>query len=235
MNDTELITMVRESVADVHSATPVAQIISRGRATRARRRIPGVAGAVVVAAGTALAVTTLLPSGHPGLLRSGHPGSHPAGARLASWTVAKQANGDIEVTINQLENLAGLQSTLRADGLPVNVTFSGAGLNAACQPHATSQDMLRDVAHYNTSDRSLVIDPSALPSGTGVGIFDEPGAGARFPRRARARQSMGKVPASWPSRCRPGSTARWLSAWYTPASSAPGSCAPAADPWRGST
>jgi hypothetical protein len=111
---------------------------------------------------------------------SRHP-AHSADTRLASWTVAKQANGDIDVTINQLENPAGLQSTLRADGLPVNVTFSGAGLSAACQPYATSQDMLRDVAHYNTSDRSLVIDPSALPSGTGVGIFDEPGAGGPVP------------------------------------------------------
>ena len=105
MNDSELSTMVRESVADVHSATPVAQIISRGRAVRARRRIPGAAGALVVAAGTALAVTTLLPSGHPGsghpgLLDSGHPGSHPASARLAAWTVAKQANGDVDVSAN---------------------------------------------------------------------------------------------------------------------------------------
>jgi hypothetical protein len=44
MNDTELITAVRESVADLHSATPVAQIISRGLAVRARRRIPGETG-----------------------------------------------------------------------------------------------------------------------------------------------------------------------------------------------
>ena len=65
MNDNELSTMVRESVADIHSATPVAQIISRGRAVRARRRIPAVAGALAVAAGTALAVTMLLPFGHP--------------------------------------------------------------------------------------------------------------------------------------------------------------------------
>ena len=40
MNDNELSTMVRESVTDVHSATPIAQIISRGRAVRARRRAP---------------------------------------------------------------------------------------------------------------------------------------------------------------------------------------------------
>ena len=64
MNDNELSTMVRESVTDVHSTTPIAQIISRGRAVRARRRTPALAGAGAVVAGTALAVTTLVPSGH---------------------------------------------------------------------------------------------------------------------------------------------------------------------------
>ena len=116
MNDNELITMVRESVTDVHSATTIAQIISRGRAVRARRRTPALAGAGAVLAGTALAVTTLVPSGHPG--------NPLANARLAAWTVAKQANGDIDVTINQLRNPVGLQSTLRADGVPARVSYS---------------------------------------------------------------------------------------------------------------
>jgi hypothetical protein len=174
MNDNELSTAVRESVADVHSATPVAQIISRGRALRARRRIPGVAGVLTVAAGSALAVTTLLPSGHPGL-SSSHPGSHPASVRLAAWTVAKQANGDIDVTVNQLKDPAGLQATLRADGLPVTVSFSGPMLSASCQPYRVSRSTLRTVAQFHRD--YLAIDPSALPSGTGVAIYDEPGTG----------------------------------------------------------
>jgi hypothetical protein len=192
MNDTELITMVRESVADVHAATPVARIISRGRAVRARRRMPGVAGALAMSAGTALAVAALLPSGHPALLPASrpasdpavHPASHPASARLAAWTVARQANGDIDVTINQLQNPAGLQATLRADGLPVNVTFSGSMANSSCQHYVTSDtDVLNAVAQFHANDGSsfLVIDPSALPSGTGLAIFDEPGAGVPTP------------------------------------------------------
>ena len=124
MNDDELSTMVHESVTDVHSATPIAQIISRGRAVRARRRAPALAGAGAVVAGTALAVTTLVPSGHPGVEGSRHPGNPLVNARLAAWTVAKQANGDLDVTINQLRNPVGLQSTLRADGLPVRVSYS---------------------------------------------------------------------------------------------------------------
>jgi hypothetical protein len=182
MNDNELITAVRESVADIHTVTPVAHVISRGRAVRARRRIPGVAGTVAIAAGTALAVTALL-SGHPGLPGSGRLGSHPASAQLAAWTVARQVNGDIDVTIHQLQDPAGLQSTLRADGLPVTVSFSGPPLSASCQPYDTGRDVLSAVAHFHTSDGSayLVINPSALPSGAGVSIFDEPGAGVSLP------------------------------------------------------
>jgi type 1 fimbria pilin len=192
MNDNELSTMVRESVADVHSGTPVAQIISRGRAARARRRLSGVAGVAVVAAGTSLAVVALAPSGHHGLPGQHHPGLASSGrhrpnpaasAQLAAWTVAKQPDGDIDVTINQLKNPAGLQRTLRADGLPANVTFSGSVLDPACQPDFASMKTLDAVARYNTSDGSafLVINPSALPSGTGVGIFDEPGTRVPLP------------------------------------------------------
>lgn len=196
MNDNELITAVRESVAGVHTATPVAQVISRGRAVRTRRRIPGVAGTLAVAAGTALAVTTLLPSGHPGRPGSGQPGSRPASAQLAAWTVARQANGDIDVTINQLQDPAALQSTLRADGLPVTVSFSGPSLSASCQPYDTGREALSAVAHFHTSNGRayLVINPSALPSGTGVSIFDQPGAGGPLPR-PHVQGSGGTAPA----------------------------------------
>jgi hypothetical protein len=196
MNDKELSTVVRESVADVHSASPVAEIISRGRSVRAHGA--GAAGAVIVAAGVAFAVAALLAPGHPGVPAShvavpGHAGSHPATTRLADWTVAKQPNGDIDVTINQLKNPTGLQSTLRADGLPVNVTFTGSGLSASCQPYFGSMDQLSSVAHYNTSDGSpfLVIKPSALPSRTGVGIFDEPGTRTPLPSPAPGTRQHG--------------------------------------------
>jgi hypothetical protein len=172
MNDNELSTAVRESVAALHSSTPVDQIISRGRAARARRRIPAAAGVLVVAGGAALGVATLVPAGHSGL----PSGSHPAVVRLAAWTVAKQANGDIDITIKQLQDPARLQATLRADGLPVNVSFSG-HVSAACRSYDISRSALKSVVQFNMSDGSdfLSIDPSALPSGAGVAIYDEPG------------------------------------------------------------
>jgi len=66
MNDDDLITAVRDSFTDVHSATPVERIVSRSRAVRARRRIPGLAAALAVTAAAALAVTALLPAHQAG-------------------------------------------------------------------------------------------------------------------------------------------------------------------------
>jgi len=196
MNDNELITAVRESVADVRAATPVAKIISRGRAVRARRRIPAVAGALAAGACTGLAVTTLVSAGHPGVASVNHPSSHPASVRLTAWTVARQANGNIDVTIRQLKNPAGLQATLRADGLPVTVSFSGR-LNPgpACRPYSTALGMLNSVSQIH-GDR-LVIDPSALPSGAGLAIFDEPGKGLPVP--SGTTPTLGAKPATPPS------------------------------------
>ncbi len=62
MNDHDLITTMRESFTDVQSATPVEQIVSRSKAIRVRRRIPGAVAVVAVAAAAGTAVT-LLPSG----------------------------------------------------------------------------------------------------------------------------------------------------------------------------
>jgi hypothetical protein len=198
MNDDELITSVRESFTGVRSATPVERIVSRSRAVRARRRTPALAGAAAVLAGTALAVTTLLPSGHPGVQGSRHSGSPLANARLAAWTVAKQTNGNIDVTIRQLKNPAGLQRTLRADGLPVNVTFSGHSQNASCQPYPASNDVLRGVARLTPGARFtgvnnafLVINPSVLPSGAGLAIYDRPRGGTGPVRALGGNTSTG--------------------------------------------
>ena len=114
MND-ELVTAVREQRNKVHMNVPVEQIISRGRAVRKRRRIPGIAGALALAAVAAFAVTALWPASH----QSGHG----PGAQLAAWTVTKQADGTVYVTIRELRDPAGLQSKLRADGLPASVIF----------------------------------------------------------------------------------------------------------------
>jgi hypothetical protein len=171
MND-ELITAVREQRNKVHMDTPVEQIISRGRAVRARRRIPGMAGALAIAVAAALAVTALLPPSH-------QPGRWPS-AQLAAWTVAKQADGTVYVTIRELRDPAGLQSKLRADGVPASVIF-GSQPNAKpnpCQSYGGGPEFLQKVFTFlappgppQGHSTAMAIHPSALPSGAGVQII----------------------------------------------------------------
>ena len=167
MNDDELITAVRDSFTGVRSATPVERIVSRSRAVRARRRVPGVAAALGAAAAAAVAVSVALPASHPA--------SEPD-ARLAAWTVARQADGSIQVTIRELRDPAGLQRTLRDDGVPASVTFTGQQ-NPACHgdPAGGSQSQRRQLLNNVVAGRAagqniMVIHPSALPSGVGLQI-----------------------------------------------------------------
>ena len=157
MTDEELITMVRDQRGNVPMTTPVEQIISRGRAVRTRRRIPGIAGAVAGAAAVALAVAALLPAGHQA--------NRQPPMQLAAWTVVKHADGTVVVTVRQLRNPAGLQRTLRADGVPTTVTFFG-HQPRACHRYSADQALMNKV--FGESGPPLVIHPSALPDGTGV-------------------------------------------------------------------
>jgi hypothetical protein len=179
MNDSDTVDVVRDSLTTakdslvgVHVNTPLDVIVRNGRARRRRHRLTGLAGAAAVTAGIALAVSALASSGHPAN-QAGHPASHPLIARLAAWTVAKQANGDIKITIRELNDPAGLQSTLRADGVPANVS-SSAQLDPSCQPYPMTQALFTSI--YNaekgvgSGNTVLVIHPSALPTGAGVQI-----------------------------------------------------------------
>jgi hypothetical protein len=180
MNDSDTVDVVRDSlttakdslVVGVHVNMPLDAIVRNGRARRRRHRLTGVTGAVAVTAGMALGVTALASSGHPAS-QSGHSASHPVIARLAAWTVAKQGNGDIKITIRELSNPSGLQSTLRADGVPANVS-SSRQFDPACRAYPMTQALFTSIYHAQKGAGSgntvLVIHPSALPSGAGVQI-----------------------------------------------------------------
>jgi hypothetical protein len=131
---------------------------------RHRRGRLALAAAAVAAAGASLAVTALLPAAH-------QP-SHQPTVRLAAWTVAKQANGTIEVTISQLRDPAGLQSTLRADGVPATVHLVGQP-GPACQPYPAPKALLNRIYQAGPGAGNtyvLIIDPSAIPGGAGLQI-----------------------------------------------------------------
>jgi hypothetical protein len=193
MNDTNAVdtvrdslTTARDSLTGVHMTTPLDTIVRHGRARRRRHRLTGLAGATAVAACAVLAATAL-PS-------ASHPASHQPHTQLAAWTVVKQPSGNIFVTIRELHNPAGLQATLRADGVPATVTFLGQ-LNPACYPwpgaglrgpHTPAGDTLFNnvfpTAPPGAPAGVIVIRPSALPSGGGVQLaaafaHAEPGAG----------------------------------------------------------
>jgi hypothetical protein len=178
MSDNHVLRAVSDSVSAVATASrpQVAQIRHRGRLQRRRRLIPA-AGAVVVAGAVALAVTLAMPA------------SHQPQVRLDAWTVSTQANGDIQVTISQLQDPSGLQRTLRADGVPASVTFGQQ--NPACQHYPQSGPaLLQQVfgipapGQYQGPAGAYVfdIDPSALPSGAGVAIavLKDSGPGGKF-------------------------------------------------------
>jgi hypothetical protein len=160
MNDSELITAVKQSVTGVHMHVPTERIVSRSRTIRARRRIPGVAGALAAVAGVAVAVAALL------------PGSHQPTAQLAAWTVVRQADGTVSVTIRELRDPAGLQRKLRADGVPASVTFFGQPAPRSCQGYPADTALISKVFTVRQAGRFpvMVIHPSALPGDAGVQI-----------------------------------------------------------------
>jgi hypothetical protein len=182
MNDDELITTVRESFTGIHSATPVDQIMKRSHTVRARRFIPIVTVALAVAIGAALAVSMLTLA------------SHRPTAQLAAWTVVKQADGTVSVTIRQFRDPAGLQHELRANGVPASVVFNRLPRRAPfrdlfrvkhnpCQAYSGGQGQLLKVVQggrpHSLRDRSTVsvVHLSAIPSGAGVQFIATPNAG----------------------------------------------------------
>jgi hypothetical protein len=189
MNDTQLseavksrLTEVHDSLSTVHLAIPASEIAARAHKRIRRRHQTVLAGAAGIAASAAIAAVALLPGS----------GTHHGGtgtAQLAAWTVAKQADGNISVTLRELRDPAGLQRTLRADGVPASVTFGG-HQNPACRPYPASTTRLsmvfqRPAPAWPGPHRKIfapghrfplpdlritviVIHPSALPDGTGV-------------------------------------------------------------------
>ncbi len=158
---------------------------SPGAAERfgARRRIGAAAGAAAVAAGAVLGATALTPAGHP---------ASPTGsAQLAAFTVTKQADGTVEVTVNELRDPSALQATLRADGVPANVTFIGQP-DRACRNYLTGKPPSYVVAEiqkvFQEDPRSVswrtYIHPAALPRGTGVLLNYERLGGPAHPNAA---------------------------------------------------
>jgi hypothetical protein len=121
MNDADVLTAVKASYAGIHMDVPLDVIVRRGGRLRARRRLPGLAGAAGAVTALALAVAALV----PGSARA--PGGSTGTERLAAWTVVSQPGGSVKVTLQwpHIRDLAGLQDKLRSDGIPARVAHIG--------------------------------------------------------------------------------------------------------------
>jgi hypothetical protein len=197
----DLTTELRQMAGEAQRVRPqdLADIIREGdrvrRRTFARRSAAGLSAAAAVA-GVALAVTATQPgareAGQPTALGASQPGARQTGqqtgqqpAQLTDWTVTRQADGDVSVTIRQFADLAGLQQTLRADGVPASVL--PAGQANPCQAYSGTTSIQQVVTGLTASLAAgsasplLIIHPSALPSGAGLQLvassgFGHPGA-----------------------------------------------------------
>jgi hypothetical protein len=136
---------------------------------------PGAAPAVGVVAAVIIGVIALAPASRPA--------SHPVQAQLAAWTVVKQADGTILVKIRELRDPAGLQATLRADGVPASVVFYPGHpaeqsawsfvhfKNNPCQEYSGGEGQAQNVVTGQDPIRvGFTVHPSAIPRGAGVQI-----------------------------------------------------------------
>jgi hypothetical protein len=178
MNDNELSTMVRESVTGVHSATPIAQIISRGRAVRARRQIPGFAACLAVVAGTA----TALALGMTGVHRPSQAKA-PGTIRTTSFTLVSHYNGTATLTINPdvLLDVTALQNDLRQDGIPALVTSGSfcssdpapAGFWQVVGGSTDPKNMPKGQVDFGPENPpTITFNPAAIPAGTELSFGD---------------------------------------------------------------
>jgi hypothetical protein len=188
-SDYDVLCAVSDSLSRVPVARPpqLETVMARGRARQRRRRASGMTAALtVVAAGAAAVTVTALPAGrHPVRPEASSAASSAPSARLAAWTVTRQADGDIKVTVNELRDPAGLQRTLRADGVPASVTFLDQR-NQACSILAFDPALVgkifparsAGVVHHlpgggilstgGSAGGDMVIDPTAIPSDVGL-------------------------------------------------------------------
>jgi hypothetical protein len=156
MNDEDLITLLKEPLAGVRVTVPLDQVTRRGRAVRTRRhRQHGLTGAAALASAAIAAVALLVPGAPPAV-----PGPHPATAQLAAWTVTRDPDGGITVSVSQMRDPAGLQATLRADGIPVRVTFDPSRSTTQPLPAGCTAPRMSDSANAQLQGR--ILTPPAI-------------------------------------------------------------------------
>jgi hypothetical protein len=119
LTDTEVADVARTMLAgELADLAPrdslLADVRSRYQRTRTTRRTATAAAAAVTATAAAALVLTSGPGAVPGQhMAAGHTRT----VVTAAWTVREDASGTVTIYLRQYANPAGLQQTLRADGI----------------------------------------------------------------------------------------------------------------------
>lgn len=131
-----------------------------------RTRLPALALLTTAAAGLAAAATLAL---IPGALGGGPHTPRAVRAQLAAWSVARQPDGLVMVTIRELRDPVGLWRMLRADGVPANVRFLPHNFmpttSASAIPRACRAPHLSDRANALLQGKITPWPDMALPPG----------------------------------------------------------------------
>jgi hypothetical protein len=162
-------------------------------AARRRWRLPVLAGGLTaVAAGTAALALTLTsgPAAPPGQQTAA---GHSRTVVTTAWTVREDADGAITIDLRQYADPAGLQQTLRADGVnaivrQIPVTFRSLGIPRATVPSKPGLRVPRPSCRYAATNNAppavqgavvtlppvmelptgFVIHPEAMPPGSAL-------------------------------------------------------------------
>jgi hypothetical protein len=162
MDDSDLLDAVREDFSQVRMNTEAEAILTAGGSLRRRRHRRLAYGTGASALATVAAVAAI--SGIT--LTSGPPAT--AHAELTAWTVQKEQNGTIDVTIHELRNLTGLQQKLNADGVRAEVV-STKRYPAACLDRAAMKKDMTSVITWSreeVAEYAFMIHPAGIPSGS---------------------------------------------------------------------
>ena len=180
MNDSDLLTAVKEDFAAVRMDVPSQVIMRAGTSRRRRRRAQGLALTALTIAGLGLAIAGLT------------SGVSAGNARLAAWKVARQPGGAVAVTIRQLQDIPGLQQQLNADGVRA-VVYNDLTQVPGCLD-VNDVDLLGTIISSVDAPTAVdadyfMIQPAAIPAGTTLQIDVMPygsnppdiGVGQAFP------------------------------------------------------
>jgi hypothetical protein len=148
-----------------------------------RHRFPILALTGAVVATVTAVVALALIAGSRTTTPHTRPGG-PAPATLAAWTVTRQPNGLVAVTIRELRDPAGLWRMLRADGVPANVRFLSHSFtpttSASAIPRTCHAPHMSDQANANLQEKIMPqADPGGsapIPSGGAVVLIIRPSA-----------------------------------------------------------